>query len=109
MANRFLVAALDEGGEYCAAGRVSEYEQVLRALTGILTTERPSRGSGYLFLPPFIVGSSAVDAELRALAAFIQATLRNELNYDSRGELLNERWTEVQTIAGRLIKRLLVR
>ena len=107
-AEKFRRAAIEDDGAFCGAGRVSEYESVLRALTGLLESEAPNRLIGYQFVPPLFVRSSVLNSELRALSALIRSLTSDSDNFDSVGTLSKEQWGLVQKIARQLLSKILV-
>lgn len=107
-AEKFRRAAIEDDGAFCGAGRVSEYEKVLRALTGLMESEAPNRLTGYQFVPPLFVRSSVLNSELQALAALVRSLTSDGDNFDSVGTLSKEQWGQVQKIARQLLSKILV-
>ncbi len=107
-AEKFRRAAIEDDGAFCGAGRVSEYEKVLRALTELLQSEAPNRVTGYQFVPPLFVRSSVLNSELQALAALVRSLTSDSDSFDSVGTLSKEQWGQVQKIARQLLSKILV-
>lgn len=107
-AEKFRRAAIEEGGAYCGAGRLSEYESVLRALTGLLNSEAPNRTTGYPFVPPLFTRSSVLNSELQALAALLRSLTADGDSFDSLDTLSKDQWGQVQRIARQLLTKILV-